>query len=424
MTGPAVVAHVVTKLELGGAQRNTLYTVAHLDRRRFRSLLITGEPGLLDEEARSLPKVEFHRVPSLVRPIHAPLDLRALMDLTLRFKRLRPAIVHTHSSKAGILGRWAARLAGTPVIIHSIHGFGITPDQPPLLRRALIALERRTGRITTRFFAVSEANRRQGVALGLFPPERCAVIRSGIDLEAFRACRVDRRGKRLELGLDPDRPVVGMVAPFKPQKRPLDFLRVAASVRRRRADAQFLMVGDGALRPAIEAGVRSLGLTGTVKLAGWRWDVPEVLRCLDALALTSAWEGLPRVYLEALASGVPVVGTAVDGAAEVVRDGENGFLVAPGDVEALAERLLWLLDHPEEAGRMGACGVALPPEFDARDMVRRQEAEYERLLEEARAAGRLSVTRGCGTPAQQHATESPSDRVSPAGSTRRGSPLA
>lgn len=424
MTTPAIVAHVVTKLELGGAQQNTLYTVAHLDRRRFRPVLITGEPALLDDEARALRDVDFHRVPSLVRPIDLRADLRALRDLTRLIGRLRPAIVHTHSSKAGILGRWAARLAGTPVIVHSIHGFGLTPDQPAALRRLLVALERRTGRFTTRFLAVSEANRRQGVALGFFPPERCTVIRSGIDRSLFRSCRADRRGKRRELGLDPDRPVIGMVAPFKPQKRPLDFLTVADSVRRRRPDAQFLMVGDGALRPAIEAEVHRLDLSGALRLAGWRRDVPEVMRCLDALALTSAWEGLPRVYLEALASGVPVVGTAVDGAAEVVRDGENGFLVASGDVAALAERLVWLLDHPEEAGRMGARGTALPPEFDAREMVRRQEREYERLLDEARAAGRLSVVRGCGTPTQQRATESPSDRVGPAGSTRHGSPLA
>ncbi len=404
MTWPVAVAHVITKLELGGAQQNTLYTVAHLDRARFRPVLITGEPGLLDDEARALPDVEFHQVPALVRPINllSPLaDLRALLALTALLKRLRPAIIHTHSSKAGILGRWAARLAGVPILIHSIHGFGFTPDQPAALRRALIVLERRTGRFTTRFFAVSEAARGAGVALGLFPPDRCLVVRSGVDLAAFRACRVERRTKRAELGLGPARPVVGMIAPFKPQKRPLDFVRVAAAVRVRRPDAQFLLVGDGELRPLIEQEIRRLGLSENFVLPGWRRDVPEILRCLDVFALTSAWEGLPRVYLEALASGVPVVGTAVDGAAEVIREGENGFLVEPGNVPALAERVLRLLADPQLAADLGRRGQALPQEFDIREMVQRQEWEYERLLLERERGNGLSAARHCGTPAHR-----------------------
>ena len=137
---PHAVCHIITKLELGGAQENTLFTVSHLDPARFRPILIAGEPGLLDDEARKLPGVEFHRVPSLVRELRPLSDLRALAALTQLLRRLRPAIVHTHSSKAGILGRLAARLAGVPVIIHSIHGFGFTRYQSPPVRRALIAL--------------------------------------------------------------------------------------------------------------------------------------------------------------------------------------------------------------------------------------------------------------------------------------------
>jgi hypothetical protein len=142
MTMPIKVAHIITKLELGGAQQNTLFTVSHLDRDRFQPILITGEPGLLDEEARGLGGVEFHQVPSLVRPLRPVADLRALIGLTRLLRRLRPAIVHTHSSKAGILGRWAARLAGVPIVIHSIHGFGFTPEQHPLLRALLLTAER------------------------------------------------------------------------------------------------------------------------------------------------------------------------------------------------------------------------------------------------------------------------------------------
>ncbi|MFM8552508.1 MAG: glycosyltransferase family 4 protein [Nitrospiraceae bacterium] len=382
MSEPIAVAHRITKLELGGAQQNTLFTVSHLDRRRFRPILIVGEPGLLDREAAAMPGVAFHQVPSLIRSLNPFADLVALIALTRLLAKLRPTIVHTHSSKAGILGRLAAKLAGVPVILHSIHGFGFTPAHGPIARRLLIALERLAARVTTGFIAVSDANRRQGVALGLFAEDRCTVIRSGIDRALYRTTQVDRLAKRRELGLDPDRPVVGMIAPFKPQKAPLDFVRMAALAHEARPDAQCLLVGDGALRGAIEAEIARLGLGGSVHLTGWRRDIPEVMRCLDILVLTSRWEGLPRVYLEALASGVPVVGTRVDGAAEVVQDGVNGYLVEPGDVQGLAERVLSLLNHPQEAVRMGQAGRSLPDEFDIHEMVRLQEREYERRLAE------------------------------------------
>ena len=374
------VCHIITKLELGGAQQNTLFTVSHLDASRFRAVLITGEPGMLDAEAKALRDVEFYQMPSLVRPIRPWQDLRTLVGLTRLLKTLKPTIVHTHSSKAGVLGRLAAWFAGVPIIIHGIHGFGFTRYQHPLLRHLLLSVERIVARITTRFFAVSEANCRQGVIFGLFPADRCTVVRSGVDLAAFKQIRVDTTQKKRELGLEPTRPVVGMIAPFKPQKAPVDFVRMADLVHRIRPDVQFLLVGDGELREAVEAEREERGLSTVLRLAGWRRDIPGIMRCLDVLVLTSLWEGLPRVYLEALASGVPVVGTRVDGAAEVVREGVTGFLTEPGDVRALAERVLHVLAHPEEAKRMGLNGQALPLEFDIHEMVRQLEREYDKLL--------------------------------------------
>jgi glycosyltransferase involved in cell wall biosynthesis len=365
---------------MGGAQQNTLFTVSHLDASRFRAVLITGEPGMLDQDAKALPGVDVYQVPTMVRPLRPWRDLRALVFLTVLLRTLKPAIVHTHSSKAGVLGRLAAWFAGVPIIIHAIHGFGFTRYQHPLLRYLLLSVERIVARITTRFFAVSEANCRQGVTLGLFPADRCTVIRSGIDLAAFRQIRVDVPQKKRELGLEPTRPVVGMIAPFKPQKAPVDFVRMADLVHRIRPDVRFLLVGDGELRKAVEAEREERGLSTVLRLAGWRRDIPGIMRCLDVLVLTSLWEGLPRVYLEALASGVPVVGTRVDGAAEVVREGFTGFLTEPGDVLALAERVLHVLAHPEEAKRMGLNGQALPLEFDIHEMVRQQEREYDTLL--------------------------------------------
>ena len=377
------VCHIITKLELGGAQQNTLFTVAHLNPSTFHPILIVGESGFLDAEARALPHVEFHQVPVLVRRMHPLRDLQALWVLTRLLRRLRPTIVHTHSSKAGILGRIAAKLAGVPIIIHSIHGFGFTPRQHSVYRRALIFAERTVSAWTTRFFSVSEANRRQGIAHGLFPPDRCTVIRSGVDFQAIRQVTVSVPEKKRTLGLDRDRPVVGVIAAMKPQKAPLDFVRLAAVVAATRPDCQFVMVGDGELRPMVEAEIRRLTLDRAFHLLGWRRDVPDILRCLNVLVLPSLWEGLPRVYLEAILSGVPIVGTRVDGGEEVVRDGITGYLVEPGDILGMATRVLEIFnegwqrpsDSPESL---------LGPEFDIWEMVHRQEAEYLQLIRECR----------------------------------------
>ena len=375
------VCHIITKLELGGAQKITLRTVAHLDRSKFRPVLIVGgEAGELDVDAARILGTEFYRVPSLVRAIRPVQDVKALFSLIRLLRRIRPKIVHTHSSKAGILGRWAARLAGVPVIVHSVHGFGFTPAQHPVLKRFLILLERWSSAITQWVFTDSEANRQQGIALGLFRGDRSAMLPPGIDLHAIRAVQIDRDNKRRSLGLDPIRPLIGMVAPFKPQKSPLDFVRVASRICRQRSDAHFVMIGDGELRQAVEEEIRRLGLAQSITLTGWRHDVPEIMKCLDVFLLTSQWEGLPRVYLEALSCGVPVVGTCVDGAAEVVIDGVNGFLKEPGDIEGLADRILWLLNHTEDAKAMGSQGISLSEKFDCYEVVRRQEHRYEWLV--------------------------------------------
>jgi glycosyltransferase involved in cell wall biosynthesis len=390
------ICHIITKLELGGAQKITLRTVAHLDRSKFAPVLITGgEPAELDADAATLAGVELYRVPALVRAIHPWQDLKALLQLTRLLRKIRPAIVHTHSSKAGILGRWAARFAGAPVLVHSVHGFGFTPDQHPFLRHLLIRLERRTSAFTHWVFTDSESNRRQGIQRGIFSLDRSSILPPGIDLRAIHTLRVDRGKTRQTLGLDPLKPAVGMVAPFKPQKSPLDFVRVVASVSRRRPDAQFVMVGDGELRGAVEQEIRSLGLSDVVILAGWRRDVPEIMKCLDVLLMTSRWEGLPRVYLEASCCGVPIVGTAVDGASEAVVEGKNGFLRTPGDIEGLAEKVLWLLDHPVEARDMGRKGMDLSRRFDCYEVVREQECRYEALLSGIRSEREAPLPMSC-----------------------------
>jgi len=390
------VIHVITRLELGGAQENTLYTLGHLDPARFSGLLVTHPEGLLVADALEDNRYGKHFVSSLVREVRPARDgsaLAALVGILRREVReargrvgagVPPLIVHTHSSKAGILGRAAARIAGVPVVIHTVHGFGFHPRQRPGVRRFYIVLERLAARWTNHVIAVAQADLDKGVALGLFARKRASLIRSGIEIARYTGTGIDRVSAVRALGFDPARPLVGMVACLKPQKNPVDFVRAAALVAGSVPGAQFLIAGDGVLRPAVEAEILRSGLGGRLRLLGWRRDVDAIIPCLDVLVLTSLWEGLPRVFPQAMAAGRPVVAYSVDSAPEAVTEGVSGYLVAPGDYAGIAARVAELLLDPERARRMGAAGRARVGAFDADLMVRQQEELYERLLRECR----------------------------------------
>jgi glycosyltransferase involved in cell wall biosynthesis len=380
---PVPVVHVITKLELGGAQQNTLHTVGHLDRERFRPVLVCGEGGMLDDEARALPDVDVHFLPRLVRPIRPTDDLAtsgALQRLLKPLAAQGPCLVHTHSSKAGIVGRWAAHRAGAGPVVHSIHGFGHGALTNPLVRRVTLATERTMARWTDAFISVSKRNVDEGRELGLLGDVPTHVIRSGIDLTDFARADALRSEARAALGYDDTHAVVGMIACLKPQKAPLDFVRLARQVADQRDDARFFVAGDGELRPDMERAIADAGLSDVFTLLGWRRDVPALLGALDVAVLTSRWEGLPRVCPQAMAAGRPVVATAVDGTPEAIVDGRNGHLFAPGDADAGAQHVLRILGDPALAKRFADAGREAVAEFDQDRMVADQEALYEQLL--------------------------------------------
>jgi len=375
------VLHIITKLELGGAQQNTLFTVEHLDRAAFSPALLSGPGGILNNEAESLSNegVHFAIVPHLRRAIRPWADLRAYHELRRAIRRLAPKVVHTHSSKAGVLGRLAAAAEKVPVIIHTIHGFGIGAVRNRLVQKLLLAAERRAAKVTTQFIPVSRENFDTGRAYGLLDEQNATVILEGADLAPFR--NSPYKPELLdELGIPRGAPVVGMVACFKPQKDPLTFVEVARRVHEVHTSARFVMIGDGVLRPRIEERIAELGLEDVVILTGWRKDVPELFRLMRVSVLTSLWEGLPRVIPQSLASGVPVVVTDAGGSAEAVREGETGFVVPQKDAAGMAEKIILLLNDKELADSMGRAGPASVERLDARAMVRAQEELYHRLL--------------------------------------------
>jgi glycosyltransferase involved in cell wall biosynthesis len=373
----------ITRLELGGAQRVVLHTATALDREEFEVALAWGPGDYLDDEAAAIPDLERILVPTLVRPVAPISDLRSLTALRSAIRSFRPQVVHTHSSKAGILGRVAARLEKVPAV-HTVHGFGFTPLQSAPKYLFFRAAERMMAGLTDQFVTVSEADRSRGIEIGLFKPENARVIRAAIDLERFRRGG-DGEAVRERLGVPAGVPLVTQIGNFKPQKAPLDFVRVAFAVHGKHPEVWFVMVGDGPLQPAAEELARDLGVAHQMVFSGWWDDVPGLLATTSVSVLTSRHEGLPCSVVESLAAGVPVVATAVDGTVEVVRSGNNGILAAAGDVAGLADAVCRLVADPALRKRMSGAAREGLGEFDLDLMVRQQEDLYRWMVSNSRS---------------------------------------
>ncbi len=377
------VLHIITRLIIGGAQENTILTADLLDKSRWSVEIVsgpqTGPEGSMIAEVhqRGIPlTIE----PALGREINPRKDVLALIRLTRFIRQGGYTIVHTHSSKAGILGRWAARLAGTPIIIHTVHGWGHHDHQHPLVRHSYITLEKLCLPITDRLISVSPVNTEKGIRDGIGYPSNYVVIRSGIELERFGCPQVPREQTRSTLGIPANALVVGTVTRLSSQKAPLDFVRAAGMIAQSVPDVRFVMVGDGSLRPQVEALAAELGITDRLILTGLRRDVPELMAAFDVFALSSLWEGLPRVLPQAMATGLPIVATAIDGNAEVVVEGVNGRLVVPGEPNALAQAVIELLRNPHLAIQMGAASRQRVNEFGAQKMAADIAGLYEQLI--------------------------------------------
>ncbi len=371
--------HLITKLELGGAQKVTLMTLERLPRDRYAPALVSGPQGLLRDDAERLPDLMRVWIPDLVREVRPIRDLSAFFQLWKLFRRERPEIVHTHSSKAGILGRWAAWLARVPIIFHTAHGFGFNDYQNWMPRSLYIGLERITRLITTKPVVVSLANAARAEALGVIRAGEWLLCRDAIHTDTFLA--PGPRGQLLaRWGVAPGRVVIGMVACLKPQKAPADFIDMAALVLRENQNVHFVMVGDGELRSEVEARIEHHGIASNVTLLGWQTAMPEIYRNLDIFVLTSLWEGQPCVFAEAMASGLPVVATAADGTDEAVIDGRTGYVHAPHAIAPLARSVLELAADPELRRTMGEAGRARAREFDIDRSVSQLESSYRECL--------------------------------------------
>ncbi len=370
------VLHIITKLELGGAQQNTLYCLLKHDRSKYNVFLVSGTEGILVKKAQQLKDVKVILLPGLKHELSPWSDLRCLFTLRKLFIKEKIDLVHTHSSKAGILGRLAARLAKVKIIVHTVHGFSFNEFQPVLKKKLYIFLERLAAKYTDKLIAVTGMDIEKGLKAKIGKPEKYTVIYSGFDLNEFTTLQNNAETKK-GLGIEDGYKVVGMVACFKPQKNPLDFVRMAGLVKEKHSKTRFLLVGDGELRPEIEKLIAEKNLQKDIIITGWREDVARFIHVLDVFVLTSLWEGLPRVLPQAMCAKKPLVASAVDGSKEAVIDGKNGYLAAPGDYFALAERVVQLLLDEKLCKKMGEAGFALSKAWDQDEMVKKIEAVYD-----------------------------------------------
>jgi len=385
------VTHVITRLIIGGAQENTVATVLGLRQRAgLETALLAGPTagpeGSLESAFALCPQV-LSIVPSLVRPVHPLRDILALFALTRIFRSTRPDIVHTHSGKAGILGRWAAHRAGVPVVVHTIHGPSFGPFQGAPANGVFRGAERFAARFTTHYVSVAEAMTRQYLAAGLGRAGQYTRIFSGFPLQPFLDAE-NEPAWRARLGLAPDDFVIGMISRLFKLKGHDDLLDIAPGLVRQCPRAKFLLVGDGAWRARLEKRARGAGLEKHFVFAGLvaPAEVPRHVGIMDALAHLSRREGLPRALPQALAAARPVVAYDCDGAGEVCIDNETGFLVPPGDRETLARRLLQLAGDPDLRRRLAARGREfVRPRFAVETMLDELHALYLKLG--AREAG-------------------------------------
>lgn len=390
--GKIKVAHVITRLSLGGAQENTLLTALGLMRRGYDVDLVVGTNDVGEGPLPFPPGAPAPRVipvPELVRRVSPARDAAALRALARVLREGAYPIVHTHMTKAGVLGRLAARMAGTPVVVHTLHGPPFHANQPWAVRRAVIGLERLLARRTDHVITVSRRLAEEAVAAGILPRERVSTIYSGMELEWFTEGGGDRDAVRAALGIPADAPVAGTVARLAPLKGHALLLDAIPRVVRAVPDARFLLVGGGPLRQALEARVRAMGMQAHVVLAGEvpRERVPAMVAAMDVLVHTSLREGLARVLPQALAAGRPCVALELDGAPEVVVPGETGWLVRPGDAAGLADAVAAALADPEARRRMGEAGRRLVvPRWRTETMVAEIAALYERLLREKKVS--------------------------------------
>lgn len=375
---------------VGGAQENTWLTCCGLAERGHSVTLFTGPSngpeGRLLDSAKACG-VRVIEVDGLVRPLNPLADWFGYRELLRLFRESAFDVVHTHSSKAGVLGRLAAWRARAPVVVHTVHGQAFHPYQAQWRNRLYILLERLAARRCHHIFAVAQAMVDQCVNAGVAEREKYSVVYSGMELQSY-ATAVPDPALRAHLGIPPEAPVIGKIARLFDLKGHDVLLEAAARIVPEFPDARFLLVGDGLRRTELEEKASNLGISANVVFAGLvpPSTIPKYVALMDILAHFSLREGLPRTVVQALAGGIPAVAFDLDGTPEVIETDQTGILCPPGDADSAADALLKLLRNPQMRRRMGEEGQKrVQQQFDSKTMVKQLENAYLRLAHKTTA---------------------------------------
>ncbi len=367
------IAFIITQLQLGGAQKSVLYSVENLPKDKFETYLLCGPGCFFDEYAKKRIKNLFF-IPNLQRAINLKQDFLAFKQIRKTLRQIKPDIVHTNSSKAGLIGRLAARSLGLKCV-HTVHGFAFNSEQKLPVRMFYVFLEAFCSLMTKKIIFVANTDIDLAKKYKIAPQSKFVLIRAGVEVKTKQNFPSFDKDKKLkELNLNKENKIILSIANLKPQKNPLDMIRAAKIVCEKFPKAVFLYLGTGPLKEDSEALIKEYHLEDNFKLLGHRTDTTELLLISDVFALSSLWEGLPMALVEALNMQVPCACYNVNGVKEVLKNNKNGFLCKSKDYQALAKSIIKILE-----GSFKFTPIDLT-EFDINTMVKNQAALYESLL--------------------------------------------
>ena len=386
--------HIITRLDKGGSAENTLLTTLGLDRNKFDVVLVKGlsiESEMSSEEKESVDKglrqaelanIKLITISSLIRRISPFIDLKALFKLYKIIRQEKPDIVHTHTSKAGILGRLASFFARVPVVVHTPHGHIFYGYYGKVKTNFFVLLEKLMASITDRIITLTKKEKLEHIQFNVAKPHKFVVIPSGVRLESLSKDRdIDDELKR-NLRIPLTDSIVGTVGRLVEIKGHRYLIDAARLVLDKIPEVTFLLVGDGHLMEGLINQASTMGIKKKIIFTGWRSDIPSLINIFDIFALPSLNEGMGRVLVEAMAMGKPIVASNVGGILDLVKDGVNGILFSQGDADAMAEAIIKLLMDREPARKMGEEGKRrVYPAYDLSTMIKNIEQLYKHLLE-------------------------------------------
>jgi len=374
------VLHIITYLPVGGAQDNTLITVEDLDKARYDVTLLCARKGEWVDRALAVRNLKIIFIDELLRKIHPVYDLVAFFRIFRLIRIEKYDIVHTHSSKPGFSGRLAAKMAGVPIVVHTIHGFPFHEFMNPVASKFFILLERLLSKFSDKLITVSKLNMKKAISLKLAGKDKFVNIYSGIRYNKFQGPFNTIKIKQ-SLHISSSLKIVGMIGRLSEQKAPQFFIQSIPEVLKQHKKTHFILVGDGELRKPLEKLCRRLKIEDCVHFLGYRDDIPELLSIMDVFVLPSLWEGLGRSLTEALYMKRPVIASDVEGVPELIEHGKTGLLVKPKDKNSISSAILYLLKNPDIAIKLGNQGRRrVIDNFEAKKMVHEIDLLYQKLL--------------------------------------------